>query len=134
MARYDLSEAEWRLPVRILLTAGQASDMTAVPELLAGLPVPAAVVADRGYDSNAVLELITHSGAQAAIPSCIRRVVKRSIDPAIYRQRNLVERFFCKLKQFRRVATRFDKLARNFLAAVLLASTRLWLRAYESTP
>ncbi|MCZ8325085.1 MAG: transposase, partial [Sphingomonadaceae bacterium] len=45
-----------------------------------------------------------------------------------------VERFFCKLKQFRRVATRFDKLARNFLAAVALASTRLWLRAYESTP
>ncbi len=50
---------------------------------------------------------------------------------AIYRQRNLVERFFCKLKHFRRVATRFDKLARNFLAAVLLASTRLWLRAYQ---
>jgi transposase len=48
---------------------------------------------------------------------------------AIYRQRNLVERFFCKLKHFRGVATRFDKLARHFLAAVLIASTRLWLRA-----
>ncbi|QDM19379.1 transposase [Tardiphaga sp. vice352] len=48
-------------------------------------------------------------------------------------QRNLIERFFCKLKHFRRIATRFDKLARNFLAAVLIASTRLWLRAYEST-
>ena len=120
--------------MRLLLSPGQASDMTAVPQLLEGLPVAAAVVADRGYDSNAVLELITQSGAQAAIPSCIRRVVKRSVDPAIYRQRNLVERFFCKLKQFRRVATRFDKLARNFLAAVLLASTRLWLRTYESTP
>ena len=120
--------------MRLLLSPGQASDMAAVPQLLEGLPVPAAVVADRGYDSNAILDLITRSGAQAAIPSCIRRVVKRSIDPAIYRQRNLVERFFCKLKQFRRVATRFDKLARNFLAAVLIASTRLWLRAYESTP
>ena len=108
--------------------------MGAVPELLEGLPTPAAVVADRGYDSNAVLELITRSGAQAAIPSCVRRVVKRSVDPAIYRQRNLVERFFCSLKNFRRIATRFDKLARNFLAAVLLASTRLWLKAYESTP
>ncbi|MBO6878699.1 MAG: transposase, partial [Maricaulis sp.] len=51
----------------------------------------------------------------------------------IYRQRNLVERFFCKLKHFRRCATRFDKLARNFLAAVALASTRLWARSYEST-
>jgi transposase len=108
--------------------------MGAVPNLLAGLPTPTAVVADRGYDSNAVLDLIRRSGAQPAIPSCIRRVVKRSVDPAIYRQRNLVERFFCSLKNFRRIATRFDKLARNFLAAVLLASTRLWLRAYESTP
>jgi transposase len=120
--------------VRLLLSAGQASDMGAVPQLLAGLPTPKTVVADRGYDSNAVLELITQSGAQPNIPSCSRRLVRRSIDREIYRQRNLVERFFCKLKQFRRVATRFDKLARNFLAAVLLASTRLWLRAYESTP
>ena len=120
--------------MRLLLSAGQASDMAAVPELLAGLPTPEAVVADRGYDSNAVLDLIKRSGAHAAIPSCSRRVITRSVDFELYRRRNLVERFFCKLKQFRRVATRFDKLARNFLAAVLLASTRLWLRAYESTP
>jgi transposase len=121
------------MPVRLLISPGQASDMGAVPELLAGLPTPTNVIADRGYDSNAVLELISRSGAQASIPSCSRRVVRRSVDPGIYRQRNQVERFFCRLKHFRRVATRFDKLARNFLAAVLLASTRLWLRAYEST-
>jgi transposase len=107
--------------------------MGAVPELLAGLPTPATVIADRGYDSNAVLDLISRSGAQPSIPSCSRRIVRRSVDPAIYRHRNHVERFFCRLKHFRRVATRFDKLARNFLAAVLIASTRLWLRAYEST-
>jgi transposase len=59
--------------------------------------------------------------------------VRQIIDRDIYRERNLVERFFCKLKHFRRIATRYDKLARNFLAAVVLASTRLWLRAYEST-
>ena len=117
--------------MRLLISPGQASDMGAVPELLAGLPTPANVIADRGYDSNAVLDLINRSGAQASIPSCSRRIVRRSVDPAIYRQRNQVERFF--LKHFRRVATRFDKLAMNFLAAVLLASTRLWLRAYEST-
>lgn len=122
------------LPVRILLTAGQSSDMTAVPELLAGLPTPTTVIADRGYDSNAVLDLIRASGAKPSIPSTAQRTVRRSVDMAIYRQRNQVERFFCRLKHFRRVATRFDKLARNFLAAVLLASTRLWLRAYESTP
>jgi transposase len=122
------------LPVRIMLTAGQASDMTAVPQLLAGLPVPTTVVADRGYDSNAVIDLIRRSGAEPSIPSTSQRTVRRSVDMAIYRQRNRVERFFCRLKHFRRVATRFDKLARNFLAAVLLASTRLWLRTYESTP
>ena len=115
--------------MRILLTAGQASDMTTVPDLLAGLPIPATVVADRGYDSNAVIDLIRSSGAEPSIPSTSQRTVRRSVDMAIYKQRNLVERFFCSLKHFRRIATRFDKLARNFLAAVLLASTRLWLRA-----
>jgi superfamily II DNA or RNA helicase len=61
-------------------------------------------------------------------------VIHGGIAREAHRQRNLIERFFCKLKHFRRIATRFDKLARNFLAAVILASTRLWLRAYESTP
>jgi transposase len=121
------------LPVRLLLTPGQAADMTAVPALLAGLPTPRTVVADRGYDSNAVLELVTRSGATPSIPSCRRRIVRRSVDPAIYRQRNLIERFFLRLKNFRRVATRYDKLARNFLAAVLIAATRIWTKAYEST-
>ena len=66
--------------------------------------------------------------------TCISHLGHRgSVDPHFYRQRNLIERFFNKLKHFRRIATRFDKLARNFLAAVLLASTRLWTRAYEST-
>ena len=122
------------LPVRLNLTAGQASDKTAVPALLAGLPPAAALVADRGYDSDAVLALVTERGAQAHIPSTSRRRIQRSVAPALYRQRNLVERFFCNLKQFRRVATRFDKLARNYLAAVLLSASRIWLRAVESTP
>ena len=56
--------------------------------------------------------------------------MQRSVSPRIYRQRNLVERYFNKLKHFRRIATRFEKLARNFLAAVALASARLWTRAY----
>lgn len=121
------------LPIRIVLTAGQAHDGLAVPELLTGLLPDSDVVADRGYDTNAVLDLIRQADSRAHIPTPIRRRIQRSVDPAIYRQRNLVERFFNKLKHFRRIATRFDKLARNFLAAVLIASTRLWLRAYEST-
>ena len=121
------------LPVRLLLTAGQASDKTAAPELLAGLPPASALVADRGYDSLALVEFVRRSGGEAHIPTQSRVRSQRTVPPALYRQRNLIERFFCKLKHFRRVATRFDKLARNFLAAVLLVATRLWLRAYEST-
>ena len=115
-----------------MLTAGQAHDLRAAPHLLDGLKCRH-VVADRGYDADALLELIRTSGAKAHIPSTSQRLVHRSVNRRIYRQRNLVERFFCKLKHFRRVATRFDKLARNFLAAVALVSARLWTRAYEST-
>ena len=109
------------------------SSGSSVAELIDGLPPARALVADRGYDAQAILDLVRARGGEAHIPTQRDRKVQRSVDPAIYRQRNQVERFFCKLKHFRRVATRFDKLARNFLAAVLLASTRLWLRAYEST-
>ena len=121
------------LPLRIVLSAGQASDKAAVAALLQGLPPARALVADRGYDARAIVEMVRQHGGEAHIPTQRDRKVQRSVDPALYRQRNLIERFFCKLKHFRRVATRVDKLARNFLAAVLLASTRLWLRAYEST-
>ena len=120
------------LPVRLMLTAGQAHDLNAAPHLLAGLPCRH-VVADRGYDADALLALIRASGAKAHIPSMRSRLIQRTVSRQIYRQRNLVERYFNKLKHFRRIATRFDKLARNFLAAVALASTRLWLRTYEST-
>jgi transposase len=118
--------------VRILLTAGQSHDLNAAPGLIANLHCRH-VVADRGYDSDAFLGLIRASGANAHIPSPRHRVIQRTVSRRIYRQRNLVERYFCKLKHFRRVATRFDKLARNYLASVLLVSTRLWLRTYEST-
>ena len=104
-----------------------------MPELLRDLTPGCDVVVDRGYDSDAVLNFIRQAGAQPHIPSLSRRLVHRSVDHAIYRRRNLVERLFNKLKHFRRIATRFDKLARNYLAAVSLASTRLWLRFYESS-
>ena len=121
------------LPVRFVLTPGQASDKAAVPALIEGLRPARDVVADRGYDARAILELLAEHGSRPHIPTQQNRKVQRSVDPAIYRQRNLVERFFNKLKHFRRIATRYDKLARNFLAAIALASTRLWIRHYEST-
>ena len=122
------------LPVRLLITPGQASDKAAFPTLLAGLPQATIVVADRGYDSRALIELVAARGGTAHIPTQRRVKIQRSVEPGLYRKRNLVERYFCNLKQFRRVATRFEKLARNFLAAVALASARMWLRAIESTP
>jgi len=121
------------LPVRVVLAAGQASDKAAVPALLTGLAPARDTVTDRGYDARAIRDEIAASGSRPHIPTQRDRRVQQSVDPALYRQRNLVERFFNKLKHFRRVATRFDKLARNFLAAVLLASSRLRMRAYEST-
>lgn len=120
------------LPLRLVLSAGQASDKAAVADLIEGLPPAKALVADRGYDAKAIVDLVAAKGGSAHIPTQKDRKVQRSVDPALYRQRNLVERFFCKLKHFRRVATRFDKLARNFLTAVLITSARLWLRHYES--
>lgn len=70
---------------------------------------------------------------EAHIPTQRDRKAQRSVGPGLYRQRKMIERFFCKLKHLRHVATRFDKLARNFLAAVLLASTSLWLRNESTT-
>ena len=120
--------------MRLLFTPGQASDKAAFPDLFALLPTASTVVADRGYDSRAIIDLVADRGGLAHIPTQSRVKLQRSVEPSLYRQRNLVERYFCNLKQFRRIATRFEKLARNFLAAVALASVRLWLRAIESTP
>ena len=124
---------EQGLPVRFALTPGQASDKATAPALLDGLPSAPVVIADRGYDWQHLIDLVSQRGGQAHIPTQRDRKLQRSVDHALYRQRNLVERFFCKLKHFRRVSTRYDKLARNFLAAIALASARLWMRAYEST-
>ena len=122
------------LPIRIMLSPGQASDKQAAAVLIQSLTRTRDLVADRGYDARSLIDLAAARGTRAHIPTQKDRRQQRSIDPRLYRERNLVERFFNKLKHFRRVATRFDKLARNFLAAVLLASSRIWLRTYESTP
>lgn len=85
-------------------------------------------MADKGYDADRLLADIIQSGAQPVIPPKSNRTHPQSCDRQLYKQRNLVERFFCKLKHFRRVATRYDKLLANFLGFVKLAAVALWLR------
>jgi transposase len=107
-------------PLRVMLTAGQVADIDCAEELIAGLPA-AAVIGDKGYDSNALVEQIQSLGAQAVIPPRSNRRHPRPFDRLVYRARNLIERFFNRIKHFRRVATRYDKLACNFLVFVQLA-------------
>ena len=123
---------EHGLPVRLTLTAGQAHDKRAVPTLLEGVSAGSDVVADRGYDNPTVIADIQAARATAHIPTTRRKRIQRRVDPMLYRQRNLIERCFNRLKHFRRVATRYDKLAQNYLSAVTLAAIRLWTR-FEST-
>jgi transposase len=109
------------LPVRLLLTPGQASDKTTLPGLIAGLRPAREAIADRGYSARSIIDLFATRGTTAHIPSQSNVRVVRTVDLERYRQRNLVERFFNQLKHFRAIATRYDKLARNFLAGVQLA-------------
>ena len=123
----------------VRLSPGQAADCTHAPELLVGLEAGTRVIADRAYDSDAILDLVAEAGGVAVIPSKANRKVQRDLDRDLYARRNLVERFFSKIKEFRRVATRYEKRARNYLSTVLLAETRYLLRtlarrSIESTP
>jgi transposase len=92
------------------------------------------LLADRGYDADWIRLLPADRGAWANIPPRSNRNDPICFSPYLYRAYNMVERFFNKIKQCRRVATRFDKLAANYLAFMQLASIRLWLRVNESTP
>jgi transposase len=92
------------------------------------------LLADRGYDADWIRALAAERGVWANIPPRCNRNDPVCFSPHLCRARNLVERFFNKIKQCRRVATRYDKLAANYLAFIQLASIRLWLRVNESTP
>lgn len=114
-------------PLRLILTGGQEADVTQGAALVASIPT-GAVIADKGYDSDALIETIQASGAQAIIPPRSNRNVQRKTDWHRYKARNLVERFFNRLKQFRRIATRYDKPASRFNAFLQLACAYNWLR------
>lgn len=113
-------------PVRWLLTGGEVADITQAKALLDGLNADA-VLADKGYDADALIDSIQDSGAMAVIPPKRNRVVQRSYDRHLYKDRNLVERFFNRIKQFRRIATRYEKLARNYLSFLNLVCAYIWI-------
>jgi len=113
-------------PVRLILTGGQLANVTQGAALVAAIPTEA-VVADKGYDSDVLIEAIETTGAQAIIPPRSNRLTQRKVDWHRYKARNLVERFFNRLKQFRRIATRYDKLANRFNAFLHLACAYIWL-------
>ena len=121
------------LPVPLALTAGEAHDNRLAGKLLSRLKSGTMLLADRGYDADWITTLVRQHGAWANIPPKRSRTEALCFSPYLYRARNLVERFFNKIKHCRRVATRYDKLAANYLAFIKLAAIRIWLRVYEST-
>jgi transposase len=114
-------------PVELRLTAAQESDIRQAEGLLAGHQ-PEAVIADAGYDSDALAEEIAGRGAAVVVKPNRCRKKPRRIDPQLYKERNVVERFWSKVKQYRRVATRYEKKAANFLAFVQVASVMVMLQ------
>ncbi len=114
-------------PTGFHLTGGQACDLEGADELLADITADT-VLADKGYDADArVIKPLEQAGKTAVIPPKRNRKEVRPYDKHLYKARHLIENFFCKLKQFRAIATRYDKTARNFLAAIHLAAAAIWL-------
>jgi transposase len=113
-------------PVELMLSPGQAGDLTCAEPLLANSD-PAALIGDKAYDADAFVKILADRQITPVIPSHPRRAIPLPCDFALYCERNLVERFFNKLKHFRAIATRYDKLARNFLAGVHLCSAIILL-------
>lgn len=109
-----------------MLTAGQISDISQAPELIDGLDT-AMVIGDKGYDADSFVGIISATGAEAVIPPRSNRLEQREYDHHWYKDRNLVERFFNRIKQFRRIATRYDKLDRCFISFLSLVCAFIWL-------
>ncbi|MBO2009610.1 IS5 family transposase [Hymenobacter negativus] len=115
-------------PLRVVLGPSQQADYRRVADLLPAAKGADNVLTDKAYDTNAVLTCVVVFGAQVVILSKKNRLVQRLIDRNLYQNRNKVERFFSRLKPFRRLATLYDKTASSFLGMVHLVSALLWLR------
>jgi transposase len=110
----------------MMLTPGQAHDLACAEPLLGGIE-PGALLADKAYDADPLIHTLTQRGINPVIPPKANRKTPRDCDFALYCERNLIERFFNKIKHFRAIATRYDKLAKIFLAGVQLASAMILL-------
>ncbi len=120
------------LPITLKLSEGQAHDGRSAEDMFDTVRAGTILLADRAYDSNALRERLAERGAWGNIRAMPHRLAPPAFSSWLYRERNLVERFFNKLKHFRAVATRYDKRDDNYLASVKLASLRIWLRFNES--
>lgn len=114
-------------PVRLIAGPGEENDMARALDLVDGFKAQA-TIADKGYDANRLHAKITEQGGDFVIPPRRCRKKPRPYDADLYQERNLIERFFNKLKHFRRVATRYDKLLVNFMGFVKLAAITIWLK------
>ena len=112
---------------RFRLTGGERHDVTQAESLLDGLEEVDAVIADKAFDAQHLLDCIKTLGAQPVIPPRANRRETREYDVHRYKSRNLIERFFARLKQFRRIATRYDKLAVRFEAFISIVAAYIWL-------
>jgi len=113
-------------PLVMVLTPGNTSDHKAARPCLEALPPSKYMIADKGYDSTALREWLEGRGTKPVIPPRVNRKVQYSYDKALYRTRNVIERSFGRLKDYRRIATRFDKDVTVFLAALCIAVTIIW--------
>jgi transposase len=120
-----MTDAEGR-PRILLLSPGNAHDVVMAPTLVEAAGPISRLIADKAYDTNSLRAVLSSKAIEAVIPSIRRRKPLIPYDENAYRQRNIIERMFCRLKDFRRIATRYDKLARNFLASALLAAIAIW--------
>ena len=114
-------------PLVLSLTGGEVHDIKQAAALLA-LVEPEALLADKGYDADHFVARLTERGIEPVIPPKSNRKLKRACDFALYCERNLVERFFCIIKHYRAIATRYEKTARNFLAGLHLVCALAWLK------
>lgn len=114
-------------PLRLLLTGGQRGDATQAIPLLEGFDF-SYVLADRAYDTNDILDFIAQNDAEAIIPAKKNRVIQREIDWHTYKERHLVECFMNKIKQYRRIFSRFEKYASRYMSFLSFASALIWLR------
>ncbi len=114
-------------PLRLLLTAGQRHDSPQATALIEDFK-PQVLIADKGYDSDALLESVTAKGIEAVIPPRNNRTEMRQYDHHLYRERHLIECFINKIKQYRRVFSRFEKLSKNYLGFLSFVSALVWLR------